>query len=91
VGPPLMSETFRTSDYGLAAFLHARGIAFERTEPNGNEVSFHFHFSESLLTAISDYSSNAPIPCRDFFHALRRTKALIRRNTNEHPEHHPRT
>jgi hypothetical protein len=22
-----MSETFRTSDYGLAAFLHARGIA----------------------------------------------------------------
>jgi hypothetical protein len=78
-----MTETFHTSDYGQAAFLLARGIAFERTEPNGNEIIFHFHSSPSLLTAISDYSSNAPIPCRDFFHSLRRTKALIRENTND--------
>ena len=90
VEPPLMSETFRTSDYGLAAFLHARGIAFECAEPNGNNVIFHFNSSASLLTAISDYSSNAPIPCRDYFHSLRRTKALIRRNTNEHRERYPR-
>jgi hypothetical protein len=85
-----MTETFHTSDYGQTAFLLARGFAFERTEPNGNEVIFHFLSSASLLTAISDYSSNAPIPCRDFFHSLRRTKALIRRNTNERPERQPR-
>jgi hypothetical protein len=76
-----MIETFHTSDYGQAAFLLARGFAHERTEQNGNEVTFHFHPSPSLLTALSEYSSNAPIPCRDFFHALRRTKALIRKNT----------
>lgn len=86
-----MPETFHTSDYGQAAFLLARGIAFERTEPNGNEVIFHFHSSASLLTAISDYSSNAPIPCRDYFHALRRTKAIIRENTNDRTKRQPRS
>jgi Domain of unknown function (DUF5659) len=85
-----MSEDFHTSDYGQAAFLFARGFVAERTELSGKEVIFHFRSSESLLAAISDYSSNAPIPCRDFFHALRRTKALIRRNTSEYPEPRPR-
>jgi uncharacterized protein DUF5659 len=85
-----MTETFHTSDYGQAAFLLARGIAFDRTEPSGNEVIFHFQPSASLLAAISEYSSNAPIACRDFFHALRRTKALIRRNTNDRPDRRPR-
>ena len=78
-----MSETFHTSDYGQAAFLLARGFALDQTEPNGNEVVFHFVASPSLLIALSDYSSNSPIPCRDFFHTLRRTKALIRENTND--------
>ena len=85
-----MSETFHTSDYGQAAFLLARGIALERTEPSGNEVIFHFQSSPLLLTAISEYSSNAPISCRDFFHALRRTKALIRENTNDRTKRQPR-
>jgi hypothetical protein len=85
-----MSESFRTSDYGQAAFLLARGFALEQTEPNGNEVIFHFTSGPSLLTAISDYSSNVPVPCRDFFHALRRTKALIRENTNDRNKRQPR-
>jgi hypothetical protein len=76
-----MLETFHTSDYGQAAFLLARGFAIERTEPSGHDIVFHFPSSPSLLSAISDYSSNATIPCRDFFHALRRVKALIRQNT----------
>jgi hypothetical protein len=78
-----MIETFHTTDYGQAAFLLARGFALERTEPNGHDVVFHFPSSPSLFTAISDYSSNASIPCRDFFHALRRTKALIYKNTGD--------
>jgi hypothetical protein len=76
-------ETFRTSDYGQAAFLLARGFALERSEQSGHDMIFHFSSSPSLLTAISDYSSNASIPCRDFFHALRRTKALIHNNTGD--------
>jgi hypothetical protein len=76
-------ETFHTSDYGQAAYLLARGFALDQTEPNGNEVVFHFVASPSLLSALSEYGSNSPIPCRDFFHALRRTKALIRENTSD--------
>jgi hypothetical protein len=88
-----MGETFNTSDYGLAAFLDASGFPIAETisKTNGTEVSFHFHSSPSLLTAISNYSSNAPIACRDYFHALRRTKALIRENTNDRSRRSPRS
>jgi hypothetical protein len=88
-----MSETFNTSDYGLAAFLDASGFPITETisKPNATEVSFHFPSSPSLLNAISNYSSNAPIACRDFFHALRRTKALIRENTNDRNRRSPRS
>ena len=85
-----MPETFHTSDYGQAAFLLARGFVVDHTEPNGNEVIFHFPSSPSLFTAISDYSSNAPIACRDFFHSLRKTKVLIRENTNANRKSQPR-
>jgi Domain of unknown function (DUF5659) len=79
-----MPETFQTSDYGLAAFLAASGFPIAQTspKPNGREVAFHFDSSPALFSAISSYSSNAPIPCRDYFHALRRMKLLIRENTN---------
>jgi hypothetical protein len=88
-----MAETFNTSDYGLAAFLDASGFPIAETisKPKGAEVSFHFHSSPSLFTAISNYSSNAPIACRDYFHALRRTKALIRENTNDNRRRSPRS
>ena len=85
-----MSEHFRTTDFGQAAFLLARGHALHQTEPNGDEVVFCFVASPTLLNAISDYSSNAPIACRDFFHALRKTKSLIRENTNGNLSHHTR-
>jgi Domain of unknown function (DUF5659) len=85
-----MSEPFCTSDYGQAAFLLASGFVLDQTAPNGNEVVFCFAASPSLLKAISDYSSNAPVPCRDFFHALRKTKSLIRENTNDRLRNHPR-
>jgi hypothetical protein len=85
-----MVETFHTSDYGQAAFLLARGFALERTEQCGHDVIFHFPSSASLISAISDYSSNASIPCRDFFHSLRRTKALIRENTDAKRKSQPR-
>jgi hypothetical protein len=86
-----MVDTFRTSDYGQAAFFLARGLKLERTDRSGHDVIFHFQSSPALLDAISQYSSNAPIPCRDFFHALRRTKGLIRKdteNTDGNPQPH---
>ena len=78
----IAAPTFQTSDYGQAAYLLARGFALLSAKPNGNELRFAFESTDALVTAISQYSSNAPVPCRDFFHALRRTKALIRENTS---------
>ena len=74
---------YHTSDYGQSAFLLARGFHLQEARPNGNEVHFSFESTPELLNAISDYSSNAPIPCRDYFHALRRTKILIHKNTED--------
>jgi Domain of unknown function (DUF5659) len=81
------AQSFSTSDYGQAAFLIARGFDLVTTKPKGNEVFFEFSSTSPLVLAISDYSSNAPIPCRDFFHALRKVKALIRENTNGNRTH----
>jgi len=79
----LMNATFQTSDYGQAAFLLARGFPLKSAEPSGKDVVFRFDNTSSLLNAISDYSSNAPVPCRDYFHALRRTKTLIHQHTGD--------
>jgi hypothetical protein len=83
-------DTFRTSDYGQAAFFLALEFTLERTERSGQDVIFHFHSSPALLEAISQYSSNGPVPCRDFFHALRRTKGMIRRDTENTDGRSPR-
>jgi hypothetical protein len=77
------ARSYQTSDYGQAAFLLARGFPIKSTIPKATEVAFQFDSSESLLNALSDYSSNVAIPCRDYFHALRRTKALIHQNTED--------
>ena len=76
-------ETFRTSDYGQAGYLFARGFSFDQIERDRGQTFFHFTPSPELLSAIGEYGSNAMVPCRDFFHGLRKAKAIIRENTNE--------
>jgi hypothetical protein len=75
------AQLYQTSDYGQAAFLLARGFGLKTTKASEGEVGFQFDASAELLSAIADYSSNAEIPCRDYFHALRRTKILIHKHT----------
>ena len=75
-------ETFRTADYGQVGYLFARGFSFDRLEGDGGQIFFHFAPSPELLSAIGEYGSNALVPCRDFFHGLRRAKAIIQENTN---------
>ena len=74
-------ETFRTADYGQAGYLFALGFAHEQVERDGPQIFFHFASSPELLSALGKYGSNALVPCRDFFHGLRRAKAIIRENT----------
>jgi len=75
-------ETFRTADYGQAGYLFALGFAHERLEHDGPQVYFHFAAAPRLLAALGEYGSNAPVPCRDFFHGLRKAKAIIQENTH---------
>jgi Domain of unknown function (DUF5659) len=74
---PTDPATFDTTDYGLAAFLWCSGIEPQSVERPGRDVSFVYRVEPSLLTAISAYSGNAPVKCRDFFNALRRAKVTI--------------
>jgi hypothetical protein len=74
-------ETFRTADYGQAGYLFALGFPHERLERDGPQVYFHFPASPRLLAALGDYGSNALVPCRDFFHGLRKAKAIIQDHT----------
>ncbi len=67
---------FRTADYGLAGYLLALGFA-PSVERNGRQVVFCFPSSAQIATAVGDYTSNRPVPCRDFFHGLRKAKSMI--------------
>lgn len=78
----MLGKTFRTADYGQAGYLFALGFSFDRVEREGEQIFFHFPPSPELLTALGEYGSNAPVPCRDFFHGLRKAKAIIQENTN---------
>ena len=75
-------ETFRTADYGQAGYLFALGFTHELVERDGPQIYFHFAASPELLAALGEYASNALVPCRDFFHGLRKAKAIIRENTH---------
>jgi hypothetical protein len=75
------ADNFRTADYGQVGYLLAKGFPLSRVERGGEHVFFYFRSSAELLVALGDYASNALVPCRDFFHGLRRAKALIRENT----------
>jgi hypothetical protein len=74
-------ETFRTADYGQAGYLFALGLTHQRLERNGPQIYFHFPASPRLLSALGDYASNVVVPCRDFFHGLRKAKAIIQEKT----------
>jgi len=76
-------KTFRTSDYGQVGYLFARGFSFDQVERDRGQIFFHFTPSPELLAALGEYGSNALVPCRDFFHGLRKAKAIIQENTNE--------
>lgn len=87
---PIPQQTvrgFRTSDYGQVGYLFALGFVHERLECEGSQVFFHFAASPRLLAALGEYGSNAAVPCRDFFHGVRKAKAIIQDYTNESRRH----
>ena len=78
------TDLFRTSDYGAASFLEALGFEHLHLERNGRQVVFCFDNSPELVSAVSKYLSNSPIACKDFFRALRKTKAIIQDTIQDH-------
>ena len=76
-------HVFRTADYGVVGFLFARGLPPDSIQKAGRRVVFCFQNSPELLSAMGDYTSNAPVPCRDFFHGLRWAKSIIQETMHE--------
>ena len=68
---------FKSADYGVVGFLFARGFDLDHLEQNGAQVVFCFISTPALVAAVGDYTSNTLIPCRDYFHGLRRAKSTI--------------
>jgi hypothetical protein len=73
----MQKSFFRTADYGTAGYLLARKLPCSSIELNGPQVIFCFPSSQEVMSAVGEYTSNRPVPCRDYFHGLRRAKQMI--------------
>jgi len=80
--PAALRESFKTADYGVAGYLFSRGFACS-IERNGSQVVFCFPSIPEVVAAVGDYTSNKLVPCRDYFHGLRRAKIMIQENIQE--------
>jgi len=68
---------FKTADYGTAGYLLARKLPHAALEHNGPQVIFCFPPTAEVMAAVGEYTSNKPVPCRDYFRGLRRAKQII--------------
>ncbi len=73
---------FRTSDYGIAGYLFARRVNHVHLERSGPQVIFCFPTTPDVTAAVGEYTSNRPVPCRNFFHGLRKAKMMIQEIVN---------
>lgn len=70
-------QFFKTADYGTAGYLIACKISLSHLERKGPQVVFCFPATAEVMAAVGNYTSNRPVPCRDYFHGLRRAKSII--------------
>lgn len=94
-------EEFRTQDTALAGFLIGAKFDLLRAEI-GERIQFVFPMTESLRTALADYTMNRPAPVQDVISGYRHavnivrdgrreffnSKQQTRKPTNQN-EHHP--
>lgn len=85
INGPLL-DLFKTADYGVAGYLLACGFALASVQGGGSQLVFCFQNAPELVAAVGDYTSNKPIPCRDYFRALRRAKSIIQGNIHNKEE-----
>jgi hypothetical protein len=81
--PSTVRELFKTADYGVTGYLFSRGFTCS-IERNGSQVVFCFPSTAQVVAAVGDYTSNKLVPCRDYFHGLRRAKSMIQENIRQH-------
>jgi hypothetical protein len=77
---PFELHRFKTADYGTGSYLLPRKLPWASLERNGQQVVFCFPATAEVMAAVGDDTSNKSIPCRDYFHGLRRAKATIQAN-----------
>jgi hypothetical protein len=76
--PPILKQTYQTTDLTLTSFLRCRGFQIESIKQNNGRTLFIFQESPELRTAILDYANDAVIAVRSFCSTMRDLKAITR-------------
>ena len=76
--PPVLKETYQTTDLTLTSFLRCRGFTIESIKQNNGRTLFIFQESPELRSAILDFANDAAIAVRSFCSTMRDLKAITR-------------
>lgn len=76
---PETSETYRTTDFYLAAFLRAAGYAFETPEFDGRgRATFIFHdVKQEDVVAFYNASETHRVSAQGLIEAIQRTRSIV--------------
>src|SRR5688572_11821817 len=76
--PPVLKETYQTTDLTLTSFLRCRGFAIESIKQNNGRTLFIFQDSPELRRAILEFANDAAVAVRSFCSTMRDLKAITR-------------
>ena len=76
--PPVLKQTYQTTDLTLTSFLRCRGFAIQSIKQNNGRTLFVFQESTDLRNAILDFANDASVAVRSFCSTIRDLKAITR-------------
>ena len=73
-----MSDTYKTADLGLAAYLLATGENLDSTErePGGRRLTFCFSPSPTMAVRAKAFINGGVVEARTYFHAIKDLKVM---------------
>lgn len=75
-----MTDTYKTSDLALAAFLLASKETLVTTEREGRKLIFCFAPSPEIDILANSFINGGTVEARAYFHAIRDLKNLVKEN-----------
>ena len=76
--PPVLTQTYQTTDLTLASFLRCRGYQIENIKQANGRTLFIFQDSPELRRAILEFANDAAVAVRSFCSTMRDLKAITR-------------